>query len=125
MCRTRTTATVCKRVFKDLWAVDLPACTAWREVPSTPEFPPARIGHIAIAVGSRILVFGGRNFKTGMYADRNVFGMLCLVCCAKHVVCCVYLCFWPHACVLGFLEAEVEGTLNDLVALGPGGRPLL
>eukprot|EP00752_Nemacystus_decipiens_P008951 g7992.t1 len=72
---------ILQSVFKDLWAVDLPDCTAWRRVPSTPEFPPARIGHIAVAVGNRILVFGGRNFKTGIFtgglhcfdADRQAF----------------------------------------------------
>lgn len=59
-----------QRVFKDLWAVELPACTAWRQVRSTPESPPGRIGHIAVAVGNRILIFGGRNFKTGGCAKR-------------------------------------------------------
>eukprot|EP00903_Cladosiphon_okamuranus_P010078 g9546.t1 len=58
---------ILRSVFKDLWAVDLPACTAWRQVPTTPEFPPARIGHVAVTVGNRILVYGGRNFKTGIF----------------------------------------------------------
>lgn len=52
-------------MFRDLWAIDLPDCKAWRQVQETEDFPPARIGHSAVAVGNRILIFGGRNFKSG------------------------------------------------------------
>ncbi|CAM9614872.1 unnamed protein product, partial [Hapterophycus canaliculatus] len=56
---------ITQSVFQDLWAIDLPGCAQWRKVKQTPDFPRARIGHSAVAVGNRILIFGGRNFKTG------------------------------------------------------------
>lgn len=52
-------------VFNDLWAVDLPGGNAWRQIPTTSEFPLPRIGHSAVAMGNRILIYGGRNFNTG------------------------------------------------------------
>ncbi|CAM9347641.1 unnamed protein product [Ectocarpus sp. 4 AP-2014] len=56
---------ITQSMFRDLWAIDLPDCKAWRQVEETDDFPPARIGHSAVAVGNRILIFGGRNFKSG------------------------------------------------------------
>lgn len=55
----------CQNVFNDLWAVDLPAGATWRQIPTSANFPLPRIGHSAVAMGSRILIYGGRNLKTG------------------------------------------------------------
>lgn len=60
-------------MFRDLWAIDLPDCKAWRQVEETDDFPPARIGHSAVAVGNRILIFGGRNFKSGKKCNSSLW----------------------------------------------------
>lgn len=56
---------VSQSVFNDLWSIDLPAGNCWRHIATTSDFPSPRIGHSAVAMGDRILIFGGRNFNTG------------------------------------------------------------
>ncbi|CAM9834594.1 unnamed protein product [Choristocarpus tenellus] len=57
-------------VFNDLWSIDLPVTkgSQWRELPVTHEFPPPRIGHSAVAMGDRIILFGGRDFSTDRFS---------------------------------------------------------
>lgn len=62
---TLTFRLVYQSVFNDLWAVDLPCGRFWRQIPIASNFPLPRIGHSAVAMGNRILIYGGRNFKTG------------------------------------------------------------
>ncbi|CAN0014064.1 unnamed protein product [Discosporangium mesarthrocarpum] len=57
--------------FNDLWFLDLPVKeetgARWQQVPTVANFPPARIGHSAMALGDRIIIYGGRDLVTGRY----------------------------------------------------------
>ncbi|CAM9450589.1 unnamed protein product [Sphacelaria rigidula] len=70
---------ITQSVFNDMWAVDLHPGSSWRQIPNTPDFPLPRIGHSAVAMGNRILIYGGRNFNTGKiaYFERYTAGLSC------------------------------------------------
>lgn len=68
-----------QHVFNDMWAINLRDGSFWRQIPQTSDFPLPRIGHTAVAMGNRILIYGGRNFLAGKYTlqvlleDRGFF----------------------------------------------------
>eukprot|EP00953_Heterococcus_sp_UTEX-ZZ885_P030593 16158-Heterococcus_DN1.PRE.1 len=55
--------------FNDLWRIELPACERWEQLEkwNSTAKPVPRIGHRAVAIGNRLIIYGGRTFKTNHF----------------------------------------------------------